>query len=302
MTSFLSVGNMSIDDLVFPDGTTLWGVPGGNSVYAALGMAAWGERPELLAVHGPEYPLEALRGRVDTRGARQHHVNLRNWGLYEEDGSRQFVFRRATANWLEFCPEPADLRPGPVECCHLAPLPWGRQAEFAAALRDRGARAITVDPDDRRIAELSRAEIRSLLGQVTAFLPSRQDAGALFPHADPIEAIRRLRDLGPDTPVIALKLGADGVLVHRAGEPAVLLVPPVAHEVADATGAGDAFCGGFLVGLARHSDALQAALMGSVSASFATEATGPEALARASPEAAAFRLAALAGRIQYRDL
>ncbi len=302
MTSYLSVGNMSIDDLVFPDGETLWRVPGGNSVYAALGMAVWGERPDLLAVHGPDYPLEALRGRVETSGARRHSVTLRNWGLYEEDGSRQFVFRRATGNWLEFCPEPSDLRAGAVEYCHLAPLPWGRQAEFTAALRDRGARAITVDPDDRRIAELSRAEIRSLLLRVAAFLPSRQDAGALFPHAAPTEAMRRLRDLGPDTPIIALKLGADGVLLHRAGDAAMLLVPPVAREVADATGAGDAFCGGFLVGLARHDDATQAALMGSVSASFATEAVGPEALAQASPAGAASRLAALADRIQHRDL
>lgn len=302
VTSFLSVGNMSIDDLVFPDGTTLWCVPGGNSVYAALGMALWGERPELLAVLGPEYPLDALGGRVDVGGARRHHVNLRNWGLYEEDGSRQFVFRRATGNWLEFCPELSDLRAGPVDWCHLAPLPWSRQADFVAALRDRGARAVTIDPDDRRIAEVPRAEVCSLLRQITAFLPSRQDAEALFPKADPGEAMRRLRELGPDTPFIALKLGADGVLVHRAGDPAMLLVPPVTREIADATGAGDAFCGGFLVGLARHDDALTAALMGSVSASFATEAVGPKALARASPELAASRLSALAGRVQRRDL
>ena len=302
MTAFLSVGNMSIDDLVFPDGTTLWRVPGGNSVYAALGMAVWGERPELLAVHGPEYSLEALGGRVAVDGARRHHATLRNWGLYEEDGSRQFVFRRATANWLEFCPGLSDLRAGPVDFCHLAPLPWSLQADFAAALRDRGARAVTVDPDDRHIAALSRAEISSLLRQVTAFLPSRQDAEALFPHVGPTEAMRRLRDLGPDTPIIALKLGADGVLVHRAGDPAMLLVPPVTREVADTTGAGDAFCGGFLVGLARHDDVTTPALMGSVSASFAAEAAGPEALARAAPDRAASRLAALAGRIQYRDL
>jgi hypothetical protein len=30
---------MSIDDLVFDDGSTMWGVPGGNAVYAGLGIA-----------------------------------------------------------------------------------------------------------------------------------------------------------------------------------------------------------------------------------------------------------------------
>ena len=302
MIGFLSVGNMSIDDLVFPDGSTLWRVPGGNSVYAALGMALWGERPGLLSVQGPEYPIEALGGRVDTSAIRQHHINLRNWGLYEEDGSRQFVFRRATRNWLDFCPTVDDLQAGTIECCHLAPLPWSRQAGFAAAVRDRGARLVSVDPDDRYIAELSQAEMVALLRKIDAFLPSRQDAAALFPDASPIAAMRRLRALGPDTPYIALKLGADGVLVHRAGEATMLLVPPVAGPVTDATGAGDAFCGGFLVGLARDGSATTAALMGSVSASFAVEAVGPGALALASPQVAATRLTALAGRIQYHTL
>lgn len=293
---------MSIDDLVFPDGSTLWRVPGGNSVYAALGMALWGERPGLLSVQGPEYPIEALGGRVDTSAVRQHHVNLRNWGLYEEDGSRQFVFRRATQNWLEFCPAVDDLPAETVDCCHLAPLPWHRQASFVPALRDRGARLVSVDPDDRHIAELSRTDLAALLRQIDAFLPSRQDATALFPNASPAEAMRRLRALGPDTPYIALKLGAEGVLVHPAGAATMLLVPPVAGRVADATGAGDAFCGGFLGGLARDGNAATAALMGSVSASFAVEAVGPGALALASVQVAAARLAELAGRIQYQTL
>ena len=302
MIPFLSIGNMCIDDLVFSDGATLWGVPGGNSVYAALGMALWGERPALLAVHGPDYPLEALGDRVDCSSARRHRVTLRNWGLYEEDGSRQFVFRRATRNWLEFCPEVNDLSAGPIGCCHLAPLPWDRQASFAEAVRERGARLISVDPDDRRLGDLSRGDLAGLLRRIDAFMPSRQDAEALFPDAGPAEAMRRLRALGPDTPFIVLKLGADGALVHRAGDASMLVVPPVAGMVADTTGAGDAFCGGFLVGLARGGDAELAALMGSVSASFAVEAAGPGALARASSQIAASRLAALAGRITRRTL
>ena len=43
---WFAFGNISIDDLVFADGTTEWCVPGGNSIYSALGMAVWGERPD----------------------------------------------------------------------------------------------------------------------------------------------------------------------------------------------------------------------------------------------------------------
>jgi ribokinase len=40
------------------------------------------------------------------------------------------------------------------------------------------------------------------------------------------------------------------------------------------TGAGDSFCGGFMVGLATTGDPIRAALYGTVSASFAIEGYG----------------------------
>jgi sugar/nucleoside kinase (ribokinase family) len=294
---FLAVGNMSIDDLVFPDGSTNWCVPGGNAVYAALGMAVWGERPGVLAVHGPDYPTASLAGRIDLGPARRVPATLRNWGLYEADGTRQFVFRRFVQDPSAFYPDVGDLAATAPGHCHLAPLPWARQDALAAALRDRGAKLITADPDERDLAALSAHELRRLLRRLDAFLPSRQEAEALFPGADAVTALRRLRALAPSLPVIALKLGADGVMLHRAGDSDLLCVPAAAATVVDTTGAGDAFCGGFLVGLARTGDAVVAARMGSVAASFAVEAVGHDGLHRATPERAAARLATLGDRV-----
>lgn len=297
---FLSVGNMSIDDLVFPDGSTRWCVPGGNAVYAALGMAVWGERPGVLAVHGPDYPTAALAGRIDLGPARRAHATLRNWGLYEQDGARQFIFRRFVQDPAAFYPGIGDLAPTVSGPCHLAPLPWARQDALAAALRARGATLLTADPDERDLAALSKDELRRLLIRLDAFLPSRQEAEALFPGADPASALRRLRALAPAVPVIALKLGAEGVMLHRAGDSELLCVPAATAAVVDTTGAGDAFCGGFLVGLARTGDPVAAARMGSVAASFAVEAVGHDGLRRATPESAAARLAALADGVGRR--
>ena len=298
--TFLSVGNMSIDDLVFPDGSTRWCVPGGNAVYAALGMAVWGERPAVVAVHGPEYPTASLARRIDLGPARRTGTTLRNWGLYEEDGSRQFVFRRGVRDLAAFYPEVADLGHAAPGACHLAPLPWARQDALAAALRARGTRLLTADPDERDLAALPAEELRRLLSRLDAFLPSRQEAEALFPGADAVTALRRLRALAPSVPVIALKLGADGVMLHRAGDSDLLCVPAVTAVVVDTTGAGDAFCGGFLVGLARTGDPVAAARMGIVAASFAVEAVGHDALRRATPERAAARLAALGDHVGRR--
>jgi len=302
VTPFLSIGNMSIDDLVFADGSTRWRTPGGNSVYAALGMAVWGERPGLLAIYGPDYPIEALTGRIDVSPCRRHRLTLRNWGLYENDGSRTFLFRRETRDWIEFCPDVGDLGAARIGACHIAPLPWARQVAMVRAARDRGAGPITVDVDDRRLAQVPHGDLAMLVREIDAFLPSRQDAEAVFPGASPVEALRRFRAMAPDTAVIGVKLGAEGVIMHRAGEAQMLLLPTAASDVVDATGAGDTFCGGFLVGYARSGDMATAALMGSVSASFAVSAIGTDGLVRANPQDAEARMAALAPQIRYLPL
>jgi sugar/nucleoside kinase (ribokinase family) len=55
-------------------------------------------------------------------------------------------------------------------------------------------------------------------------------------------------------------------------------VPAVSPRCVDPTGAGDAFCGGFLTGLIETGDPVEAALRGAVSASFAVEGCGAEPL------------------------
>ena len=51
-------------------------------------------------------------------------------------------------------------------------------------------------------------------------------------------------------------------------------IPAVPTAVVDVTGAGNAYGGGFLVGLASGADPVEAALMAAVSASFALEQFG----------------------------
>jgi ribokinase len=67
----------------------------------------------------------------------------------------------------------------------------------------------------------------------------------------------------------------------------------VPTRVGDATGAGDAFCGGFSAGYLATNDAEVAGMYGAVSASFAIEDFGIFAAARHGPEEARRRFAAL---------
>jgi len=291
------LGNVSIDDLVFADGTTRWRVPGGNAIYAALGVAVWAGRPAIIAPCGTDYPEERLAGRVDLTHCRRTERTLRNWGLYEEDGSRSFVFRRHTRDWQAFSPTANDVS-GSWQYGHIAPLPWHLQQELAVELRAHGAQLISLDLDDRHLTADQGGSLRALLARLDLFLPSRQDTEALFPGTTPLEAMRRIRDLAPDLPVIAVKCGADGVMLHDRDSADYLAIPSIAGQVADPTGAGDAFCGGMLAGLADTGSAQQAALRGSVSASFAVEALGPDGLVAADRDEALKRLTLLQTRVR----
>jgi len=295
---FLTVGNMSIDDLVFADGTTKWAVPGGNAMYSALGMAVWSERPRVLAPRGPEYPVGVLGDRIDLGDGPMRERNLRNWGLYEEDGTRTFTFRSKTRNWIEYCPVPADLDGESFAYCHLAPLPWSLQAEFAEALRGTAARLISVDPDDRYVSSTPPAEMARLFRSIDVLLPSRQDVDAMFPGKAPLDGLKMLRGLAPELRLIVVKCGEAGAIAHAAGAADYIRVPSASDSFVDATGAGDSFCGGALVGLARSGDPVDALLRGSVSASFAVAALGPAALVDAPYEVAERRLASLCGRVE----
>jgi hypothetical protein len=297
---FFAIGNISIDDLVFADGTTMWCVPGGNSIYSALGMSVWGEYPDVIAPIGPEYPVAKLGKQINLGRCRRIERNLRDWGLYEEDGTRHFTFRSKTRNWLDFSPTIEDLDGGPYAFCHIAPLPLSLQLEFAATLRAKGASVISVDLDDRRLSEAPLPDVARLLGLVDLFMPSRQDVAAIFPERTPLDALKALRELSPDTPVIVVKCGSAGAIAHQRNETDYLDSPSAAECAIDETGAGDAFCGGALVGFSHKLELSEALARAAVSASFAVEAVGPLALVTASPEVAEQRLCRLSERIEAR--
>jgi sugar/nucleoside kinase (ribokinase family) len=299
---FCTIGNISIDDLVFEDGSTMWKVPGGNAVYSALGLAIWQQMPVVIAPVGPEYPFEAVSKRIDMSHCRALDRTLRNWGLYEEGGTRIFTFRTKTKNWLEFSPVPEELAGLAFSYAHLAPLRWELQIEFIQRLRQDGAKLISVDPDDRYLSELQHEPMMQLLDSVDLFLPSKQDADALMPGLTLVDIIKTLRDLVPDLPLIAIKCGENGVLMHEAGQTDYLHVPSIAESVVDTTGAGDAFSGGTLGGYAETGSAVEAVLRGSVSASFAVAAMGSAALLEATEEQALSRLERLRGRIEAHRL
>ena len=296
-------GNLTIDDLVFHDGTTRWAVPGGNAVYAAFGTALWAGHATIVAPIGADYPTEFLANRFDLSRCRQIPRTLRNWGLYEEDGTRHFVFRSGTRNWREFSPKPEDAASGHQTAAHIAPMPHEVTIELIRELRKTGTVTISLDLDDRNFVDkMDLNATIALFRNADLLLPSLQDVRAMFPGAGAFEVLRELRSMLPDVALIAVKCGAEGVIAHVTGAGEWVRVPAVPVELVDATGAGDAFCGGVLAGYAKEGDPIEALLCGAVSASFCVEGLGLAGLASATREKADGRLAALRRHIEFQPM
>lgn len=328
MAAFLALGNCTLDDVVSPEGRIAAKQLGGNGVYAAAGMRLWGAKVSLVSVVGTDFPRQWLRelagAGIDTAAVRQIDAphRLRSRAFYLPDGRRTDRIDDARSIlptgagavidlvseypdlgsplhrqlWPLFSPLPDQLQevgPGAVGA-HLAPGPLDNSRANARFLKTLcGTQIATTfdwpwwDWDREREADAT------LLADIDFLLPSIEE---LTQHAtarreDPYDAARRLLSMGPKA--IVVKLGARGadVLAHPRGP--WIRVPAYPTQAVDPTGAGDAFCGGFLVGMSRTGDPVEAARFGAVSASFVIEDLGVSCSLRVDPDAAAARLRGL---------
>ncbi|MYH62170.1 MAG: carbohydrate kinase family protein [Caldilineaceae bacterium SB0675_bin_29] len=188
-----------------------------------------------------------------------------------------------------------------VSFAHLAPgpLPCSR-ANAAFLKRLRGDHVVITfdwpwwDWDREGESDLE------LLQSLDYLLPSIEE---LTVHADAVfekdaeskkecqhvfESARRLLARGPRG--IGVKMGARGMRYLPHDGQVWTQIPTYPTQAVDPTGAGDAFCGGFLVGMAQTRNPLQAALYGAVSASFIIEDFGVLHALRVDAEKAHSRL------------
>ena len=302
-------GNLLIDDIVLPDGTTLMGEPGGAVLYSALAATLWGARVGVLSVRGADYPeaaLDALTVRgVDLAGVRTFSApGLRTWLLYERFG-RRVVHQLGCPSHEEVSPVAGDLPPAwrTAAAVHVAPMPFAVQAPLVRALCPAMPSALfSIDPHEP-VADATLAPWRALLASVGAVFVSEDELHLGGTGTDPIAVLQQLGH-GVLTGIAAVRLGARGgrLIEFRPGAHDAYEWRGWSGRVLDTTGAGDAFAAGFLVGRVRGEPIEKCCAMGIVSASFAIEERGIAGLLAATPEEASRRLAALgsgiAGRIR----
>jgi sugar/nucleoside kinase (ribokinase family) len=292
------LGNLLVDDIVFPDGSTRMGQAGGAIMYGALGAALWGTRVGCVSVVGTDYPvtmLAALEERgVDLTGVHQlAGPGVRTWILYE-DHARRLIHRLGCPTHEQVSPGPEHIprewQPAPA--FHLAPMPFAVQGRVLASLASDADRFVSVDPH-QPITEETLDDWRRVLADADAFFPSEDEL--LLEEADvaPERALPRL--VSGRLRFVAFKQAERGGILYDAREDRFHRWLGRATTVVDPTGAGDAFAAGFVTAHLEGLSVTACLDRGAVSASFAIEAVGAAALLGATRTDAEARMGQWSG-------
>lgn len=303
---YLLIGQLTRDYIILPNGQALVDVPGGNVLYASVGLMAWEPEPApaIIARVGEDYPQEWLdeftSWGLNTTGVRTlpEAVDLRSFTAFLDRSTRLnddpvahfarlgipfpkslFGYRNSSANIdSRTRMQNISLRQGDIplsfldaNVAHFCPLDYLTHSLLPAVLRQAEFTTITLDPSPRYMTPTFWDDVPALLTGLTAFLPSEEEIRALF-HGrttDLWEMAEALAAYGCE--IIVIKRGERGQLLYVASSRTRWDVPPYPARVKNPLGAGDAFCGGFLAGYRRTFDPLQAVLHGNISSSLVVE-------------------------------
>ena len=306
---YATIGGLREDYFITPDKQVHLHKLGGNAVYSAAGAALWAERVGIVSRVGSNYPSEWL-DEIGQMGIRTDNVvvlpteqDTRTFYAYINETERTDITPRKhfKALGLRIPPEledylnstmgqdkadtfdPLAIRPSDVVQVggdnklvgvHLAPFYFVTHRTVPSALRMANVKIVTLDPSVRYMQPDKQREIREIITRLDAFLPSEMEVLSYFRRdkVDMWEAAETFADMGAK--IVVIKRGAKRQYVYERATGRRWQVPAYPARVVDVTGAGDAYCGGFMIGLCETGDAVEAALRGTVAASIVIEGTG----------------------------
>jgi len=309
--TFVIAGKLNREYVLPPAGQPLLDSPGGSLLYAAGGLSVWGDtNAGLLGRVGEDYPRQWVRNLeergFDTRGIHTLHepqnIDLRSFVAFTDTNERiysnavshfarrQLTFPKSLLGYQ--APDesrkdpraPELISPAAVDTpkeyrdaryIHLCPFDFISQSQMVNLFRSGSNQTVSLDPAPGYMNPSFWRDLRLVLQGVTIFQPSEEELRTLFwgETNDLWEMARKVSEFGPQ--IIVIKRGLMGQLLYDVAGKHRYEIPAYPSRVGDPTGAGDAFCGGFLAGFQKTNDPLMSALYGSVSASLTIEGSGP---------------------------
>ncbi len=327
MLDFIVAGKLRREYILPPSGKPQLDVPGGGLLYAAVGLAIW--EPAgigLVGRVGEDYPqqwLEQLSARgFDRRGIHvlPESVDLRYFAAYPDVNTRatdnpvshfarlELPFPKALLDYAPPTPQldnrarlgllsarvsdfPSDYLD--ASAAHIGPLDYLSHSLLPPSFRQGHITTLTLDPSPGYMHPVFWDDIPAIITGLTAFLTSEEKLRNLFQgRSDDLWAMAEtLASYGCE--IIVIKRAERGQYLYIAPTHSRWNIPAYPGQVNDPTGAGDAFCGGFLAGYRRTYDPLQAVLHGNISASMIIQDSGVFYALDSLPGLAQARLQAL---------
>lgn len=298
--SLLVVGSVAFDDLETPSGRRA-NILGGSASYFAL--AASRLHPvQVVAVVGEDFGPDHYRvfqdRPIDLAGLTRRSGRSFHWrGEYGLDLNEATTLETQLNVFADFHPVlPDTFRT--ASCLFLGNIDPTLQLDVVRQMTAR-PRWIGLDTMNFWING-ARADLERTLREVDILLINETEARSLTAERHLLNIYEKIKTMGPR--ILVVKRGEYGVALLTPEGHFLLPAFPL-HEVADPTGAGDTFAGGFMGFLAATAntdlDTLKrAALMGTILASFTVEQFGTAGLEALSDNALHGRLAAMRSLIR----
>lgn len=271
--------NIMLDDLVFSDGHTEMGVLGGGGPQTASGMRLWSDLVGLVGGVGPDFPLSAeewLQGAgIDDQGLRHGTLpTARAWQVMEASGLRTQVWRVDAAvrrHQLGRSMEDLSEAYRYAKGYHIGVHPNTPDYPFIEKLRELGG-VVSIESFCPAAQQPDKSAINRLLQAADIFSLNEHEAVSLVGTGKPEELALRLVSAGAK--LLCLRLGAKGSLIVDGKNEVAFHIPAIDVPVVDAVGAGNAYCGGFLLGWCEGHELETAGVYGAVASSFMLEQIG----------------------------
>lgn len=289
-----------MDTVKAPGGSVDEGL-GGSATYFALAASLFAP-VAVVAVVGDDFPEEAFqifveRG-VDCAGLERRAGRTFRWcGRYEDDVNVAITEKTELGVFDEFRPVvPESCRDHPyVALGNIDPL-----LQLAVLEQLNGPRFVAVDTMNYWI-DRQRDDLAEVIARADVLVVNDAEAKMLGGEANLLAAMTCLLELGPR--YVLAKKGEHGAVLMARDFEFVLPAFPL-REVADPTGAGDTFAGGFLGYLAASDDTSPANLCravayGATVASFAVEGLGISRLAKLTRDEVEERLERLGDMTRF---
>ncbi|UCE29516.1 MAG: carbohydrate kinase family protein [Candidatus Bathyarchaeota archaeon] len=249
--------------------------PGGSAANTAVGLARLGLRTGFIGKVSDSHEGKLLlndfkRQNVDTNGtiiSKEGDCGIA-MAYVDAKGDRALYAYPGVNDTLES--KEVDLEYArKTEFLHLTSFigtkPFDAQKELVRELNDV---RVSLDPGELH-ARRGLAALKPLLEKSAVTLPSENEV-RLLTGKNYVEGSKILIKEGAS--IVAVKLGERGCYVTDEREKHLL--KPYKVKVVDTTGAGDAFCAGFLYGVIRNRDLYECGRLGNFVASRCIEKAG----------------------------